>query len=481
MLIALSVLSSLVFATPPEGVPAPPPQHIYGGDDVPSCGWPSVVSVGGGCTGMLVHPSIVMTAAHCIGNDVPSDIGFGESNGGLVSLAATETCRQGPGWTGATAQGQDYAYCKLATPVTNVPIIPVASGCELTAIQPGARIMHVGFGVDEEGGGGRKKMVDIVVNSISPQGELISGNGAQTVCNGDSGGPTFVYLDPAVGGDGSWRVAAIHSWAQGADPVEPNCSGVAGSVLVSQAIDWIEQDSGIDITPCTDGDEWNPTAHCGALPTTPWDASGSYTTECAMAGEVVEFGGVCGDPLDATPDDVPPVVSFASPTPEAELELDGDAAPVEVEIVATDDGWGVDTVELTIHSVGGGSDQVDMRTEFEPWIWNAGFPAGSYELTAVAVDHAGNASEPVTVCFGVGEPGCESLEGGSSSGGEAVDDTAGGDDDGDGTGGTGDGTGGDDAGQDDEASGCGCRNTTAPAPGSLLLLGVALIAIRRRA
>lgn len=464
--------------------------HVYGGSEVDSCGWPSTVhlqnSGGGACTGTLIHPLIVLTAAHCISNDIPTAVTFGESAGG-TSLAQTSYCKQGPGWIGQTNTGTDYGYCKLKSPVTNVEIIPVAAGCEQSAIQAGARIMHVGYGVDENGQGGRKKMLDTTITTVTPQGELISGMAGSTICNGDSGGPTYVYLDPALGGDGTWRVAAIHSWAQGADPVNPNCNGVAGSVLVSQAIDWIEEDSGVDITPCTNGTDWEPTAHCGGVPTSPWLGDGSYAMGCS-SGDVVEFAGICGEPLDANVDETPPVIEVLSPENAVELSAVEGAAEVDIEIDATDEGWGVATVVLTVRSVTLDQEQLEERNEWQPWSFSASLPEGSWEVTAVAIDHAGNESEPVTVCFGVGEPGCDEVgaddgatgDGGVDDGGTAGDDGSvdGDDDDDDGTGdggadGDGDGGGG---------GGCSCRaeddEPGGPAP-LLMLLAVGGL-VRRR-
>jgi MYXO-CTERM domain-containing protein len=462
------------------------PTHIYGGDYVADCGWPTAVYLqttgGGACTGVLVHPLIVMTAAHCVDNNLITSARFGENAQTAQQLVETEYCRQFPGWTGATAQGQDLGYCRLSAPVTSVPIIPVAAGCEQTAIQAGARIMHVGFGVEETGDDGRKKMLDTVVNNISGTNELISGTFDEIICNGDSGGPTFVWLDPAIGGDGSWRVAAIHSWAQGADPVEPNCSGVAGSVLVSQGIDWIEEDSGIDITPCSDaGGTWNPTAHCGGLPMEPWTAEGTYTTACE-SGDLVAYSSVCGPPLDATPDATPPVVQVLTPTAAQEIPAEGGSALVDVQVDATDEGWGIATVTLTIRNVTVGQEEVAERNEYEPWSFAATLPGGAYEVVAVAIDHAGNESEPVTVCFGVGEPGCvgvtetdtDSETDPGSTGVDPTDASTGVDEDEDDD----EGTGAAPPASRGDEGGCGCRAGDRGAPW-LLALGM-LGVLRRR-
>lgn len=492
-------LSSIALLTPlMAGSVAQPidPQHIYGGDFVDSCGWPSVVylsSGGGACTGTLIHPQIVLTAAHCVTDGVPSVVRFGENAQTAQQLVTTTTCRQGPGWSGATAQGQDYAYCLLDAPVTSVPIIPVVNACEASAVYQGARIMHVGFGQDQDGASGRKKMLELSINSITNNGELISGTPNEIICNGDSGGPTFVYLDPAQGGDGTWRVAAIHSWAQGADATDPNCMNAAGSVLATNAIDWIEEDSGIDITPCADGNTWAPTAQCGGVPTSPWLGDGTYTTECTSP-EVVEWAATCGAGLDSTPDGVAPVVTILSPTMGQEFAAEG-TTQVEVVVDASDDGWGVATVSMTIRAAGVEDEQVDIRNEWQPFSWDLTLPAGSYEVTLLATDHAGNTSEMQTVCFGVGGPGCGvdgDSEGGESSSGGLSSGTGGGSDSDPGTTSGAPGTtsgAATDSGGDDEGSGSsggaggnsdsgGCRSGGAPSGFGLLLLGIA--ALRRR-
>ena len=496
----MSLLSALALLLPlvadPELVQPIEPQHIYGGDYVDVCGWPSVVYLsngGGACTGTLIHPQIVLTAAHCVTNNTPSAVRFGTNAQSAVQLAETVTCRQGPGWSGATNQGQDYAYCLLETPVTEVPIIPVVNGCEASAVYPGARIMHVGFGAEEDGSTGRKKMLELTVNSVTANGELISGTPDEIICNGDSGGPTFVYLDPAQGGDGSWRVAAIHSWAQGADPVSPNCQNAAGSVLVTNAISWIEEDSGIDITPCADGNTWAPTAHCGNFPIDPWIGEGSNPN--CTAPEVVEWGATCGPGIDANPDDVAPVVSVISPTAGQEFDVDG-TAQVEVSADATDEGWGVASVSMTIRALDSGDEQQDVRNEWQPWAWSLTLPAGSYEVAFVATDHAGNASEEQVVCFGVGQPGCDDVggseggadgsSGGPSSGtgdGESASGTSGaepGTTSGVGEGGnSGDGSSGSSAGADGGSGGGGCR-VGGGGGGFLWLLALAVPFRRRR-
>jgi len=403
----------LLLATAPSTAPGdhgpheldarPLPNHVIGGEDVVGCGWPSVVYTSTGnsaCTGTLIHPEIVLTAAHCIDSGASTRVRFGSNNLTAITKAEVEYCRWSPGWTGRTGAGEDYGYCKLASPVLDVPIIPVVQGCEASAVQRGATIRHVGFGVDENMESGIKRMMETTIDSITASGELISGDAESIICSGDSGGPTFVYLDPAQGGDGTWRVAAIHSWAQGAGTAE--CRGQAGSILVTNAIDWIEQDSGVDITPCVNSaGQWEPTWGCQGVSSEPWTASGSHAMGC-VHDDLSGFLGTCGPALDETPDLTAPVVSFAAPSDGAEIPSSGGLTPVRIEADASDEGWGIARVTLTLEDVGSGASQ-SAPLEYGAFVWNTQLPMGTYRLTLVAEDNAGNTSTPAVALVGVGQ------------------------------------------------------------------------------
>src|SRR5688572_1677047 len=93
---------------------------IYGGTTVPVCGWPSTVELGGACTGTLVHPQVVIYAAHCGASY--SKIYFGENYQAAAKTATPSSCKVFAG--GGPGKGNDFAVCKLSAPVTNVPITP---------------------------------------------------------------------------------------------------------------------------------------------------------------------------------------------------------------------------------------------------------------------------------------------------------------------------------------------------------------------
>ena len=122
------------------------PQAIYGGTDVVTCGWPTTVTMEGSCTGTLVHPQVVIFAAHCGSNY--SQITMGETLNVPKRKLATEFCKTFPG--GGPGSGNDFAFCKLQQPVLDVPIVPIVMGCEteilslrLSASRPDNGIMTV--------------------------------------------------------------------------------------------------------------------------------------------------------------------------------------------------------------------------------------------------------------------------------------------------------------------------------------------------
>ncbi len=440
-LAVLVLAPGLAVAAEPGLTDSPRTQQIYGGNETEQCAWPSVAYLtidGAACTGTLVHPQIVLTAAHCVPGDATATVRFGERANTAVQLADTEFCRANPAFTN-TADGTDYAFCKLATPITNIPVTPIAFGCEETVVSPGRSVTHVGFGNDENGDSGRKKFVSLQLQSITGVGELITGSGGNGICSGDSGGPVMVQLSSALGGDDSWRVIGIHSWAQMAE--QGVCGGSAGSTMASSAIPFIEAESGIDVTPCFAPDgSWDPTWGCQGFPIDPAaGGEGSYNAMCAT-GPLAGFSEVCGAPLTDFPDDVAPALQVVSPMGDQTFEVDaGGHADLHIEANADDgDGWGIASVELQIVPEDG--EMVTQSATVPPFRWNTSFPAGGYNLKLVATDNAGNQTDSGWIAVGVGAAPPDAPPGGeeTGTGSEGAESTG----DGESTDGDGDGTGG---------------------------------------
>ncbi len=260
-----------------------PTAEIYGGSDVAACGWPTTVSLGASCTGTLVHERVVIYAAHCGSNY--GSVRLGESAfGGPGRTVPTDNCRIFPG--GGPGGGDDFAYCVLAQPVDDVPLVPILMGCETQDyLAPGQEVTVVGFGNADTGPYGVKREVTTQLNSITNAGEAHVGGGGKDSCQGDSGGPVFVQTD-----DGSWRVFGITSYG-GA------CGGGGLYSMMHNGMSWFESQTGFDLTPCHDADgTWNPGPDCGSFPMTPSAGSGSWANGCS-GGAVSGFSASCGAPF----------------------------------------------------------------------------------------------------------------------------------------------------------------------------------------
>jgi MYXO-CTERM domain-containing protein len=415
---------------------------IYGGTAVEPCGWPTAVYLnlgGSACSGTLVHPEIVITAAHCASaNGVQAGINFGEGQGGGARQVGA-VCYANPNYNGSSSS--DYAYCKLNEPVNDVPIIPPAFGCDTSALAPGREVVIVGFGVSDNGGSGSKREVTTTIVGINTEA-LIGGNGEDS-CQGDSGGPVYIKLKSEFGGDDTWRAFGITS-AGG------QCGTGGTYALMHQAIPWIESDSDIDITPCHNSNgDWAPTPDCGGIPLDPANGVGSWNTGCS-GGPVSGFSALCGEPFGAGEDPDPPTVNITSPASGTVFMIPGGETQSNVTLDATaddGDGFGVASVRLRINS----QDFSGNTDTSEPFSWGLAFPPGGYIIEAVAVDYVGNESVADVISIGIDQD-APPLPGGDGDG-----DTAG---DGDADPGDGDGDSGGDGDTDTLDSG----GETGPGP-----------------
>ena len=464
---------------------------IYGGEASATCAWPTTVFTGG-CTGTLVHPRVVIYAAHC-GTNINS-IGLGESVNNLSRVVQTERCEANPDY--GRRSGTDHAYCLLREPINDVPIVPPLMGCETDILQPGQEVTIVGFGqADAQPSSGVKREVVTTINAISPAGrtdEAFIGGDGKDSCFGDSGGPVYVDMGPDLG----WRVFGITSYG-----LQQQCGPGGYYSMMHTAMDWFEsrlEQDGIDITPCHTSDgTWDPGPECGFFPSAPGTPASGWGQSCG-GGDTTAYVATCGAPFGDEEDLAAPLVSVTSPADGTRYDSGAeDTVSVTITADATDDGWGVRNVALALNGARlDGSEKTNP-----PYEWELSFPPGAFTITAIATDRADNEAISDEVGIGVDqdaptpEPDPEPDPGGTT-GGEGTTGGDGGGDSGTDSGGAGDsgaeddasgdagaesgGTGGGGAGAAEESSGCNVAGE-GPAPIGLALLGlVGLGALRRR-
>ena len=227
---------------------------IIGGEETTE--WPEVVApiLAEGtilCTGSLIAPDVVLTAAHCGETGVPGDlVYFGSSlfeEGDLVEITSIEIH---PDYDGEDPR-HDLAILFLdeETDVTPVRLDTRAVDSSWT----GTTLHAVGFGnADSYTGktGGIKRETDVDVSSVDTY-ILYHETPGQNTCSGDSGGPLFAEDDEG------WAQVAVASFVYPIDTYEDYCSGGGGNVRLDKHLAWIEEivELGLVLEDDDDGDD----------------------------------------------------------------------------------------------------------------------------------------------------------------------------------------------------------------------------------
>ncbi len=218
-----------------------------------------------GCSGTLIAPDTVLTAGHCVSQQIIGNRQLGFALGtdlttvpaSAVHVEATRIPH--PNFSpqslanGLSNTTYDIALLKLAQPITDVAPAKVVRASDASLVHDASTVRIVGYGVTSNNGNdiGTMRTATTLLGTVI-DGEMIVGvPGMPQKCNGDSGGPTFLDVE-----DTCTTVPRVIGLTSRAQDQQANCDKPGIDTRVSYHLDWLATqvdfgcDSGTNTTAC---------------------------------------------------------------------------------------------------------------------------------------------------------------------------------------------------------------------------------------
>lgn len=250
--LALAPLAACIGELPEETAVA---SEVVGGTNAPPGKWPDVAAVlfngQPQCTGVLVAPTVALTAGHCNDSQLRSIL-LGTSSLARPSEGETLNVVKRVEHPNSFAT-EDLTVLVLERPAKLAPRA-IATGWARADIVNGARVAIVGYGaIDRDASEYVNDLREAETTitdadctqklgcngSVAPGGELGAGGMGIDTCPGDSGGPLYLLTDYGT------FVAGITSRSY--DDAQFPCTDGGIYARPDKVVDWIEEVAGVPV------------------------------------------------------------------------------------------------------------------------------------------------------------------------------------------------------------------------------------------